>query len=68
MYKREIEKLKELSFNVLNQIQNTKKMKFDDNSDQSIGDGGENKPYAISKAFPNMDFGNASNITINFNK
>ena len=42
-------------------------MKLDDIGDQSIGDGCENKPYAVSKTITNMDFVNASNISINFN-
>ena len=67
MYKRETEKLKELSSNVLNQVQDHKKVKLDDSSNQSIGDGSENKPSAVSEVIPNMDFGNASNMTINFN-
>ena len=65
MYKRETEKLKELSSNVLNQVQDYKKVKLD-NSDQSNGDESENKATAITKAIQNMDFGNASNTTINF--
>ena len=67
MYKRETEKLKELSSNVLNQVQDHKKVKLDNSSDHSVGDGSENKPSASSKVIPSMDFGNASNITINFN-
>ena len=67
MYKRETEKLKELSSNVLNQVQDHKKVKLDNSIDHSVGDGSENKPSASSKVIPSVDFGNASNITINFN-
>ena len=60
-------KLKELSSNVLNQVQDHKKVKLDNSSDHSVGDGSENKPSASSKVIPSMDFGNASKITINLN-
>ena len=36
MYKRETEKLKELSSNVLNQVQDHKKVKLDNSSDHSV--------------------------------
>ena len=66
MYKRNTEKLKELPSDVLNQVQDHKKVKLD-NSNQTNGDESENKATANSKAIPTMDFGSASNITINFN-
>ena len=39
IYRRETEKLKEVSSNVLNQVQHNKKVKLDDIGDQSIGEG-----------------------------
>ena len=51
MYKRQTEKLKELSSNVLKQVQDTKKMKLDDIGDQSISDGCEKNPTQFLKSF-----------------
>ena len=50
MYKRETGKLKELSFNVLNQMQDHKKVNLD-NSNQSNGDESENRLLQIAKPF-----------------
>ena len=72
-YKRQTEKFKMLSSNVLNQVEDKKANQFEDQKkikldgcSNSNGEDHENKPSPIAKAIPNMDFGNASNITINF--
>lgn len=65
-YKRETEKLKMLSSNVLNQVEGHKKAKLD-TCGNSDGEDRENRPSSSTKPIPHMDFGNASNITINFN-
>ena len=49
--------MKELSSNLLNQVKDNEKVKFDDIGNWSIGDSSENKPYTITKAIPNTDFG-----------
>ena len=52
MYKRETLKLKELSSDIINQVQDHKKVKLDNSSDHSVCDGSENKPSAIFKNIP----------------
>ena len=67
-YKRSSDKLKRLSSNTLNQGLMNKKMKLKDtDTDAKVSAHPSGTVSAQTLTVPKMDFGSASNITINFN-